>query len=374
MTTASAPDASAPDASAPDNSAPGAALTAEDLVVEYPVGPGRTVHALSGVSLALPAGETLGILGESGCGKSTLGRSLVQLPPPDAGTVRLGGTTLTGLRRAELRRARARLQIIMQDPVSALNPRRKVKDLVWEGPSIWGADKADRDARVDRALRDVGLDPATVRDRRPHELSGGQCQRVCIARALMLDPDVLVCDEPVSSLDVSVQAQILNLLETTVRQRGLSMVFIAHDVSVVKNISDSVMVMHLGKTCEVLPSARMRERAAHPYTRLLLASLPETQRGTSTSTSTSTRAPASGTGPGTGTDNEPPSPLDPPSGCRFRTRCPLATDLCAHEEPALRDLGPGHRIACHHAGSGPEPSPESGPEPELVPEPRRIHP
>lgn len=320
-----------------ERDAPPPALTARNLVVEYPAGRGRKVHAVSGVSLDVAAGETLGILGESGCGKSTVGRALIQLPPPDSGTVRLGGVTLTGLAPGELRRARARMQIIMQDPVSALNPRRRVKDLVWEGPSIWrsGADTRDKDTRIDDALRDVGLDPATVRERRPHELSGGQCQRVCIARALLLDPEVLICDEPVSSLDVSVQAQILNLLETTTRRRGLSMVFIAHDVSVVKNISDRVMVMYLGKVCEVLPSDGMQDEALHPYTRLLLASLPQDRRG-----------------PGTAGDPAPPaelpSPLDPPSGCRFRTRCPLATDLCSQQEPPLRDIRPGHRAACHH--------------------------
>ncbi|GFH81470.1 MULTISPECIES: oligopeptide/dipeptide ABC transporter ATP-binding protein [Streptomyces diastaticus group] len=314
------------------------ALTATDLVVEFPAGRGQKVHAVSGVCLEVAAGETLGILGESGCGKSTVGRSLIQLPPPDAGTVRLGDLTLTGLAPRALRRARARMQIIMQDPVSALNPRRRVKDLVWEGRSIWGAgdDLRDQEARVDTALRDVGLDPATVRDRRPHELSGGQCQRVCVARALMLDPEVLICDEPVSSLDVSVQAQILNLLQETTRRRSLSMVFIAHDVSVVKNISDRVMVMYLGKVCEVLPSDDMQHEAAHPYTRLLLASLPQSQLDPAAPAAV---APAA----------ELPSPLNPPSGCRFRTRCPLATDLCAAEEPAPREIRPGHRIACHHA-------------------------
>ncbi|MGX1837839.1 oligopeptide/dipeptide ABC transporter ATP-binding protein [Streptomyces diastaticus] len=314
------------------------ALTATDLVVEFPAGRGQKVHAVSGVCLEVAAGETLGILGESGCGKSTVGRSLIQLPPPDAGTVRLGDLTLTGLAPRALRRARARMQIIMQDPVSALNPRRRVKDLVWEGRSIWGAgdDLRDQEARVDTALRDVGLDPATVRDRRPHELSGGQCQRVCVARALMLDPEVLICDEPVSSLDVSVRAQILNLLQETTRRRSLSMVFIAHDVSVVKNISDRVMVMYLGKVCEVLPSDDMQHEAAHPYTRLLLASLPQAQLAPAAPAAV---APAA----------ELPSPLNPPSGCRFRTRCPLATDLCAAEEPAPREIRPGHRIACHHA-------------------------
>ncbi|MGW5861198.1 oligopeptide/dipeptide ABC transporter ATP-binding protein [Streptomyces sp. NPDC055239] len=323
------------------------ALSARGLVVEFPVGRGQKVHAVSGVDLDLPAGRTLGILGESGCGKSTVGRALIQLPPPDSGTVRLGDDELTALGPEALRRARARIQIIMQDPVSALNPRRKVKDLVWEGPSIWGRTVADKDAEIDAILRAVGLDPETVRDRRPHELSGGQCQRVCIARALMLEPEVLICDEPVSSLDVSVQAQILNLLETTTRERGLSMVFIAHDVSVVKNISDQVMVMYLGKVCETLPSDGLHLAAAHPYTRLLLASLPEAQRGR--------------TGAASADDGEPdepaaaaaelPSPIEPPSGCRFRTRCPLATDRCAEKEPVLREIAPGHRIACHHIES-----------------------
>ncbi|MFH9488352.1 oligopeptide/dipeptide ABC transporter ATP-binding protein [Streptomyces halstedii] len=325
---------------------PRPALVAEDLVVEYPAGHGRTVHAVSGVGLEVAAGETLGILGESGCGKSSVGRSLIQLPPPGSGTVRLGTTMLTGLAPEELRRARARIQLITQDPVSALNPRRRVKDLVWEGPSIWGngGDTRDRDTRIDTALRDVGLDPQTVRDRRPHELSGGQCQRVCVARALLLEPEVLICDEPVSSLDVSVQAQILNLLETTVRRRGLSMVFIAHDVSVVKNVSDRVMVMYLGKVCEVLPSDGLPHEAAHPYTRLLLASLPEVQLGTTGPPGT-TDAPADAPVH----TAEPPSPLDPPSGCRFRTRCPLATGRCADEEPVPREIRPGHRVACHHA-------------------------
>ncbi|WP_112470468.1 ABC transporter ATP-binding protein [Streptomyces triticisoli] len=335
--TANGTVADKPDGTTAENP-PQRALTAENLVVEFPVGRGQKVHAVSGVSLELAAGETLGILGESGCGKSTVGRALIQLPPPDSGTVRLGDVELTGLGPEELREARARMQIIMQDPVSALNPRRRVKDLVWEGPAIWGHDGSDKDARIDEALRAVGLDPETVRDRRPHELSGGQCQRVCIARALMLDPHVLICDEPVSSLDVSVQAQILNLLETTTRRYGLSMVFIAHDVSVVKNISDRVMVMYLGRTCEVLPSDNMHLRAVHPYTRLLLASLPEAQRSAHTDSAAEVKQAA-----------ELPSPLDPPSGCRFRTRCPLATDLCAGEEPPLREIAPGHRIACHHA-------------------------
>ncbi|MFV2171530.1 ABC transporter ATP-binding protein [Actinomadura sp. LOL_016] len=304
-------------------------LTVRDLTVEFPAGRG-TVHAVSGVSFDLLDGETLGILGESGCGKSSAGRAVLQSPPPTSGSVRLGDTELTGLPRARLREQRERLQMILQNPVAALNPRRRVRDLVAEGPAIRG--ERPSAARVDEILRAVGLDPATVRDRRPHELSGGQCQRVCIARALMTNPNVLICDEPVSSLDVSVQAQILNLLERTRVERGLSMIFIAHDLAVVKNISDRVLVMYLGKVCEVVPSAALADSALHPYTRLLLASVPE----------------ASGTIEALA-NTDPPSPLAPPSGCRFRTRCPLATDRCAAEEPELREHADGHHIACHHA-------------------------
>ncbi|WP_026400959.1 oligopeptide/dipeptide ABC transporter ATP-binding protein [Actinomadura rifamycini] len=304
-------------------------LTVRDLTVEFPAGRG-TVHAVSGVSFDLLDGETLGILGESGCGKSSTGRAVLQAPPPSSGSVRLGGTELTGLPPARLREQRARLQMILQNPVAALNPRRRVRDLVAEGPAIRG-ERPSAD-RVDEVLRSVGLDPATVRDRRPHELSGGQCQRVCIARALMTDPDVLICDEPVSSLDVSVQAQILNLLERTRTERRLSMIFIAHDLAVVKNVSDRVLVMYLGKVCEVVPSSALATESRHPYTRLLLASVPEAP---------DTAAPAANT--------DPPSPLSPPSGCRFRTRCPLATDRCATEEPELREHAKNHHLACHHA-------------------------
>ncbi|GIH70838.1 ABC transporter ATP-binding protein [Sphaerimonospora thailandensis] len=308
-------------------------LSVRDLVVEFPVGRRQKVHAVSGLNLDLLAGETLGILGESGCGKSSAGRAFMQMPPPTSGSVLLHGTELTRLRSRELRRARAKMQMIMQDPVSSLNPRRRVRDLVAEGLSIWGFEGEDEDRLIRETLHAVGLEPEVVWNRRPHELSGGQCQRVCIARALMLKPSVLICDEPVASLDVSVQAQILNLLERSKRSHLLSLVFIAHDVAVVKNISDRVMVLYLGKTCEVLPSAHLDTRAVHPYTRLLLASVPEATEGGSRQTQPAT---------------ELPSPLDPPSGCRFRTRCPLATDRCAAEEPVLRELGPGHFVACHH--------------------------
>jgi peptide/nickel transport system ATP-binding protein len=331
----------------PQEHATDAVLEVRDLVVEFPVGRAQKVHAVSGLDLHLEPGETLGILGESGCGKSTAGRAMMQLPPPTSGSVRFGGHELTGLAPRALRRRRARMQMIMQDPISSLNPRRKVKDLVAEGLAIWGFDPSlhdgkDKDTVVRELLEAVGLEPDVVWDRRPHELSGGQCQRVCIARALMMRPSVMICDEPVSSLDVSVQAQILNLLEETKERFDLSMVFIAHDVSVVKNISDRVMVLYLGKACEVVPSDDMHLTSVHPYTRMLLASIPgertEADPEVSAVLDTSVKS------------TELPSPLDPPSGCRFRTRCPLATDLCAEQEPRMREIAPGHLVACHHVG------------------------
>lgn len=341
----SAPIADLPKTGTQQDSTPETILSVRDLVVEFPVGRGEKVHAVSGLDLQLRAGETLGILGESGCGKSTAGRAIMQLPSPTSGEVHFDGQDLIGLSARTLRRRRARMQMIMQDPVSSLNPRRKVKDLVAEGLAIWGFDSSlhdgkDKDTVVRELLLAVGLEPDVVWDRRPHELSGGQCQRVCIARALMMRPKVIICDEPVSSLDVSVQAQILNLLEETKERFSLSMVFIAHDVSVVKNISDRVMVLYLGKACEVVPSDGMHHRSVHPYTRMLLASIPgeETEENSAQSSILDESA----------ASTELPSPLNPPSGCRFRTRCPLATDLCAASEPLLREIAPGHQVACHH--------------------------
>ena len=317
-------------------------LRVNDLVVEFPVGRKAVVHAVSGLDFDLLPGETLGILGESGCGKSTAGKAVMQLPPPTSGSVRFNDSDLTTLKGTELRRQRAQLQMIMQDPVSSLNPRRKVKDLVAEGLNVWGFDPSwhdgkDKETVVREMLAAVGLEPDVVWDRHPHELSGGQCQRVCIARALMMRPKVIICDEPVSSLDVSVQAQIPNLLEDMKGQFGVSLVFIAHDVSVVKNISDRVMVLYLGKVCEVIGSDEMHLRARHPYTRMLLASIPGEEDKAAGDLDFAAAA-----------STELPSPLAPPSGCRFRTRCPLATDLCAADEPVLREIAPGQSVACHH--------------------------
>jgi peptide/nickel transport system ATP-binding protein len=304
-------------------------LRVQDLFVEFPAGRGRKVHAVSGVSFDVARGETLGIVGESGCGKSTTARALMQLPAPLRGSVRLDGVELTGLRGETLRATRRRLQMIFQDPISSLNPRRRVRDIVAEGPRVWGTGKD----KVDEMLEAVGLDPATAADRRPHEFSGGQCQRICIARALVLEPEVVICDEPVSALDVSVQAQILGLLEDLKERYRLTLVFIAHDLAVVKNISDRVLVMYLGKVCELADGETLVNRPAHPYTRALLASIPGGRL-------TLPRADRLIKG-------EPPSPVAPPSGCRFRTRCPRAEARCAEEEPIMRPVADGQWVACH---------------------------
>lgn len=308
-------------------------LRVEDLVVEFPIAGHRVVHAVSGISFDVRAGETLGLVGESGCGKSTTGRAILQLPPPTSGTVRFQGTDLTTLSGTALRSVRRQIQMILQDPISSLNPRRTVRQLVAEGFVIWGTGD-EQDPRIDELLASVGLDADAVGDRRPRELSGGQCQRVCIARALALEPAMLVCDEPVSALDVSVQAQLLNLLRDMKGRLGLTMLFIAHDLAVVKNISDRVVVMYLGKLCEIAPADSLFTRAAHPYTRALIDAIPVPDPDIAISDSR--------------LDGELPSPVDPPSGCRFRTRCPDATARCAEEEPQLRELESGHFFACHN--------------------------
>ena len=308
-------------------------LTADQLVVEFRSGR-QTVQAVSGVSFSVRNGETLGLVGESGCGKSTTGRALVQVQPPTSGTVHYKGQDLTKLSGRDLRRVRTKIQMIFQDPISSLNPRRRVRDIVAEPLSIWRrGTRTERAAKVREMLEAVGIDPDTAGDRRPQEFSGGQCQRISIARALMAEPDLLICDEPVSALDVSVQAQILNLLADLKERFGLTMVFIAHDLAVVKNVSDRVAVMYLGKLVEIAESDELYRAAAHPYTEALLASIPEPdpdQRGGQKALT-----------------GELPSPLNPPSGCRFRTRCPYAQELCAEQEPPLRDIRPGHQVACH---------------------------
>lgn len=308
-------------------------LTVRDLTVTYPVGRRRSVQAVSGISLDARRGETVGLVGESGCGKSTTGRAILQMPPPTSGSVRFEGVELTTLRGRRLRDARTRLQMIFQDPIASLNPRRTVRDIVAEGLRIWRHRLGPPDPRrIDEVLDAVGLDPRLVGDRRPHELSGGQCQRVCIARTLVLEPDLVLCDEPVSALDVSVQAQILNLLEDMKRRYGLTLLFVAHDLAVVKRVSDRIIVMYLGKICEVATPEALFASSRHPYTRLLLRSIPELDDGSPTPVRAAT---------------ELPSALAPPSGCRFRTRCARAADVCARVEPELREVAPGQYVACH---------------------------
>jgi peptide/nickel transport system ATP-binding protein len=315
-----------------------ALLKVENLVVEFPAGAGRRVHAVSDVSLDVLQGETLGLVGESGCGKSTTGRAIMQLPRPTAGQVWFEGRDLTRLGSDELRRTRTRLQMIFQDPISSLNPRRRVRDIVGEPLAVWElGTPAERRRRVAEVLEAVGLDAESAGDRRPHQFSGGQCQRISIARALMLEPKLVICDEPVSALDVSVQAQILNLLEDMKARYGLTMIFIAHDLAVVRNVSDRVAVMYLGKLCEVAPADDLYRAPAHPYTATLLASVPVPDPTVRPDPSV------------TELDSELPSPLAPPSGCRFRTRCPRAEAVCAEREPQMREVAAGHFAACHFA-------------------------
>jgi peptide/nickel transport system ATP-binding protein len=311
-----------------------ALLSVENLVVEYPVGH-KTLSAVANVSLEVGKGETLGLVGESGCGKSTLGRAVLQLRRPTGGKVVFDGTELTDLDAGKMRLMRRRLQLIFQDPIASLNPRRTIGDIVAEPLIIAGVnDKAERERRVREVLSAVGLDPDLVRGRLPHEFSGGQCQRVCIARALILEPELVICDEPVSALDVSIRAQILNLLEDMKQRYGLTLLFIAHDLAVVKAVSDRIAVMYLGRLCEVGPTEQLFARPAHPYTALLLEAIPVPDPSVKPATNVAV--------------GEPPSPLDPPSGCRFRTRCPRADATCAEVVPELREVAAGQFAACHH--------------------------
>ena len=314
-------------------------LSVRNVTVEYSAEGGRFA-AIEDMNLDLADGETLGLVGESGCGKSTTGRAILQLPRPTAGQVFFEDVELTALSQDALRPVRRRLQIIFQDPVSSLNPRRRVRDIVAEPMAIAGVGTpAEREARVREVLGAVGVNPDISMDRRPHQFSGGQCQRISIARALIMEPKLIVCDEPVSALDVSVQAQILNLLEDMKERYALTLLFISHDLAVVKNISDRVAVMYLGKLCEVADSAQIYEAPAHPYTAGLISAIPDIAAG---------RAEAAGEAAGEAAlAGEIPSPLDPPSGCRFRTRCKFAERRCEREEPRLRPVGDRRLAACH---------------------------
>ncbi len=318
-------------------------LNVENLMMHFPIKRGvfqRTVgyvHAVDGVSFDIRKGETLGLVGESGCGKSTTGRTILQLYKPTAGHVYFDNTDLTTIKGEELRVLRRKMQMIFQDPYASLNPRMTVEEIVGEPLIVHNLAKG-REVRekVKDLLGLVGLNPAYV-DRYPHEFSGGQRQRIGVARALSLQPDLIVCDEPISALDVSIQAQVVNLLEDLQAKFGLTYLFIAHDLSMVRHISDRVAVMYLGVIMELAVRRDLYEHPLHPYTQALLSAVPIPDPVVE-----ETRKRIILTG-------DVPSPINPPSGCRFRTRCPIAAQICAEQKPEFRELLPDHFVACHYA-------------------------
>jgi oligopeptide/dipeptide ABC transporter ATP-binding protein len=319
-----------------------ALIDVEHLELHFPIKQGvlidRTigvVHAVDDVSLRLQEGETLGIVGESGCGKSTLARCIVRLLEPTSGTLRFRGQDITHLGRRALDPVRREVQLVFQDPVSSLNPRKRVGQIVGTPLRLHGMDRDKVQARVEELLDRVGLNPEHV-NRFPHEFSGGQRQRIGVARALAVNPRLIVLDEPVSALDVSIQAQVVNLLDDLQDELGLSYVFIAHDLSVVRHVSDQIAVMYLGKLMEVSPAKELYNKPIHPYTEALLSALPIPDP----KENRARRRDVIG--------GEPPNPINPPSGCRFHTRCPRATDVCSRVEPPLAQYANGHVAACHH--------------------------
>jgi peptide/nickel transport system ATP-binding protein len=319
-------------------------LEVQDLKVHFPIKRGvlidRTVgyvYAVDGVSLSVRRGETYGLVGESGCGKTTLGRGILRLTEPTSGRVLFDGTDIAGLSRSQLRAARRRMQMVFQDPLSSLDPRQSVQSILVEGMRAHGLDtsNAATNKRLRELLSAVGL-PARALKKFPHEFSGGQRQRIGVARALTVNPDLIVADEPVSALDVSVQAQVINLLEDLQDELGLTYIVIAHDLAVVKHISDRVGVMYLGSLVEEAPAAELYARPLHPYTKALMSAVPVPDPRVE-----DTRERILLTG-------DLPSPANPPSGCRFHTRCPWRQDtLCDTDPPPLTESGAGHRVACH---------------------------
>jgi oligopeptide transport system ATP-binding protein len=318
-------------------------LSIRDLAVHFPIrggllSRGRELKAVDGVSFDLHEGETLGIVGESGCGKSTLGRAVLRLIEPAAGRVLWLGRDIGALSAADLRRQRRNMQIIFQDPLAALDPRMTLGEIIGEPLRTFepALGKAAIEARVAAMMRRVGLLPQQI-NRYPHEFSGGQCQRIGIARAMILGPKLVVCDEPVSALDVSIQAQIVNLLKALQAESGLALLFISHNLSVVRHISHRILVLYLGRVVELGDARIVCRTPRHPYTQALVSAVPvpdpDRERAKRRLVLT----------------GELPSPLDPPSGCAFRTRCPKATALCAAERPALEEIATGQSVACHHS-------------------------
>ncbi len=316
-------------------------LKVDNLVKHFPILSGvfqrqvGVVHAVDGISFEIRSGETFGLVGESGCGKSTAGRTILQLYRPTSGNVYFDGVDMVNLKGEDLRRMRQRMQMIFQDPYASLNPRMTIREIVGEPLLVHDLARGKAiDERVDKLLDTVRLNPGFA-SRYPHEFSGGQRQRIGIARALALEPDFIACDEPISALDVSIQAQVINLLEDLQEKLGLTYLFIAHDLSMVRHISDRVGVMYLGIMAEAAPRDELYDHPLHPYTQALLSAVPvpdpflEEKRQRII------------------LEGDVPSPVNPPSGCRFRTRCPLAEKICAEQVPAWRDLGSEHWVACH---------------------------